>query len=62
MSAPGRPVLTDDQAARVAAARAALADSIADEAGNNSLEHQAVLEYRLGNVLELVDELAGGAS
>ena len=61
MSTPRKPRLTEDQAARVASARADLAASAADEAGDHSMEHQAVLEYRLQNVLELIAELTGGA-
>ena len=53
--------LTDIQRDRIAMARASLADSTNDETGAHSLEHQATLEYRLESLLEIIDELTGGA-
>ena len=53
--------LTDIQRDRIAMARASLADSAADETGDHSPEHQAALEYRLESMLEIIDELTGGA-
>ena len=52
--------LTDIQRDRIEHARIDLANSAADETGDHSLEHQAVLEYRLEQMLALVDEWTGG--
>jgi hypothetical protein len=52
--------LTDIQRDRIEHARADLANSAADEIGDHSLEHQAVLEYRLESLLEILDGLTGG--
>ena len=45
--------LTDIQRDRIEHARIDLANSAADETGDHSLEHQAVLEYRLEQMLAL---------
>jgi len=54
--------LTAAQRRRVENARVALAASAADGAGKRSVEHQAVLEYKLESLLGLINELTGGAS
>ena len=53
--------LTDIQRDRIEHARLDLAASVADETGEHSREHQAVLEHRLETVLAILDELTGGA-
>ena len=53
--------LTDIQRDHIEQARTDLALSCADVTSDHSAEHQAALEYRLETMLEIIDELTGGA-
>jgi hypothetical protein len=61
MSAPRKPQLNEDQAARVERAREALEASRADDEPDNYGKHLGRLEAHLAFVFDVIDELTGGA-